>query len=269
MPWTGVCDRCTLRPSQHVEQSGRPLRRHPILLLQTLLVYSRPFLVRNNPISRKVALSPNSSSSGRRPDLRTKCARLLCHRRSRIGRCHQGHSRYSSLCYSIGVVEFVIHEIIRPCPPAACNPPRVLCFSPCARARSGWSAALAFAPTRRQVPKIKPITPRLPAGFSQGDGAASTSTSAATSTATISSTAVVFAPPSLVESKSTKSEDNAPASSGAPGQGWGRKVKPPSMILEEDVNGFKGRKSGKRDGTGAGGGGKKKGKKVRKHLHRA
>ncbi|KAM5542612.1 hypothetical protein V8D89_003573 [Ganoderma adspersum] len=129
------------------------------------------------------------------------------------------------------------------------------------KATAGWSAALAFAPTRRQVPKIKPITPRLPAGFSQGDAAASTSSASATATATISSTAVVFAPPSLVESKSAKSEDGTPASSGAPGQGWGRKVKPPSMILEEDVNGFKGRKSGKRDGAGAGGGGKKKGKK--------
>nr|VWP00127.1 Tetrahydroxynaphthalene reductase (EC (T4HN reductase) (THNR) [Ganoderma boninense] len=129
------------------------------------------------------------------------------------------------------------------------------------KATAGWSAALAFAPTRRQAPKAKLATPRLPAGFSQGDAAASTSTS--TAPATISSTAVVFAPPSLVESKSAKSEDSSSAPSGAPGQGWGRKVKPPSMVLDEDVNGYKGRKSGKRDAAGAGGagGGKKKGKK--------
>ena len=78
--------------------------------------------------------------------------------------------------------------------------------------------------------------------------------------ATISSTAVVFAPPSLVETKPAQAEETSVNQTQAQGQGWGRKVKPPSMVLDEDVNGFKARKSGKRDG---GGGGKKKGKKVR------
>ncbi|KAI0831715.1 hypothetical protein BC628DRAFT_1451397 [Trametes gibbosa] len=76
--------------------------------------------------------------------------------------------------------------------------------------------------------------------------------------ATISSTAVVFAPPSLVEAPAKKVEE--PGSQAQPqGQGWGRKVKPPSMVLDDDINGFKNqnRRGGKREG----GGGKKKGKK--------
>ncbi|OJT12236.1 DNA-damage-repair/toleration protein DRT111, chloroplastic [Trametes pubescens] len=87
--------------------------------------------------------------------------------------------------------------------------------------------------------------PRLPVGASV--------TVANAGSATISSTAVVFAPPALVEPSTSKPE--APVQSGAPGQGWGRKVKPPSMILDDDINGFKAQKGGKREG------GKKKGKK--------
>jgi splicing factor 45 len=65
----------------------------------------------------------------------------------------------------------------------------------------------------------------------------------------ISSTAVVFAPPSLIDttaecpavSANVQVEQNVPASNstGSQTQGWGRKVKPPSMILDDDVNGFK------------------------------
>ncbi|KAI0373276.1 hypothetical protein BV20DRAFT_1119323 [Pilatotrama ljubarskyi] len=124
-----------------------------------------------------------------------------------------------------------------------------------AKATAGWSAALAFAPTRRQALKAKPAAPRLPVGASVTIAQAAVVGPAATST--ISSTAVVFAPPSLVETPASKPEE--PAAQPQPqSQGWGRKVKPPSMILDDDVNGFKARRGGKREG---GGGGKKKGKK--------
>jgi splicing factor 45 len=63
----------------------------------------------------------------------------------------------------------------------------------------------------------------------------------------VSSTAVVFAPPALVET----SKDLAPE------PGWGKKVKPPSMVLDEDVNGYKAHNKKK------GAGGKGKGRKVR------
>ena len=70
----------------------------------------------------------------------------------------------------------------------------------------------------------------------------------------ISSTAVVFAPPALVDpvKKEEPAQANQPQT-----QGWGKKVKPPSMVLDEDVNGFKAQRGERR-----GGGGKKKGRKV-------
>ncbi|KAF5365689.1 hypothetical protein D9758_003207 [Tetrapyrgos nigripes] len=90
---------------------------------------------------------------------------------------------------------------------------------------AGWSAALAFAPIRRSNQnKSKPSAPRLPVGASV--------------TASVSSTAVVFAPPALVET--TSKEEVPPPEEPAPAtQGWGKKVKPPSMVLDDDVNGFK------------------------------
>lgn len=114
---------------------------------------------------------------------------------------------------------------------------------------SGWSASLAFAPVRRNAgQKARPTAPRLPVG------AAVATTSAST---TISSTAVVFAPPTLIEPAAApaplESQTNIPQS-----QGWGKKVKPPSMVLDEDVNGFKAQRGGKKGG--------KKGKKVRKFI---
>lgn len=103
-----------------------------------------------------------------------------------------------------------------------------------------WSASLAFAPIRRnQAQKAKPSAPRLPAGatvLSPSPG--------------LSSTAVVFAPPALVDANpSTPQHDSTPTT-----QGWGRKVKPPSMVLDEDINGFKNTQKKKA--------GKGKGKKV-------
>jgi hypothetical protein len=125
---------------------------------------------------------------------------------------------------------------------------------------SGWSASLAFAPIRRNVAqKSKPAAPRLPVG-----AAVTTSVSTTSSASTIgpiSTTAVVFAPPTLVEPVATippapgvqETPANQPQT-----QGWGKKVKPPSMVLDEDVNGFKATRGGKK------GGGGKKHKKVRR-----
>ncbi|KAH9915814.1 uncharacterized protein BXZ73DRAFT_92586 [Epithele typhae] len=139
-----------------------------------------------------------------------------------------------------------------------------------AKATAGWSAALVFAPTRRQAAKAKPQAPRLPVGAAMAGGAAPTP-------AALSSTAVVFAPPSLVDPKEKAKENSASDAQQQQqqgSQGWGRKVKPPSMILDEDVNGFKtGLKGGRRDGPGGGGGvaggGKKKGKKNKSALQQA
>ncbi|KAF7304775.1 G-patch domain-containing protein [Mycena kentingensis (nom. inval.)] len=108
-------------------------------------------------------------------------------------------------------------------------------------ATKGWSAALAFAPTRRLAQKPKTTVARLPAGAAMTN----------VSEATISSTAVVFAAPVPAE----------PAAKEIAAElGWGKKVKPPSMVLDEDVNGFKNQK--KRGGEG---GGKRRGKK-NKHI---
>lgn len=91
---------------------------------------------------------------------------------------------------------------------------------------AGWSAALAFAPVRRnQAQKSKPALSRLPVGASIASAGPVPATG-------LSSTAVVFAPPSLVEQPQPKEQDSQP-------QGWGKKVKPPSMVLDEDINGFK------------------------------
>ncbi|OBZ75170.1 hypothetical protein A0H81_04810 [Grifola frondosa] len=101
--------------------------------------------------------------------------------------------------------------------------------------------------------KAKPAAPRLPVGAAVTTTAPGSTATAAS--ATISATAVVFAPPALVETPALKP---AEAPSQTQGQGWGKKVKPPSMILDEDVNGFKTQRGGKK-----GGGGKHKGRKVR------
>ncbi|KAJ7273634.1 hypothetical protein B0H12DRAFT_1090307 [Mycena haematopus] len=111
------------------------------------------------------------------------------------------------------------------------------------KATAGWSAALAFAPVRRAAAqKAKPAAVRLPVG------AALTSIGAS---AVVSSSAVVFAPPALVEPP----KDPAPEAAG-----WGKKVKPPSMVLEEDVNGYKASHNKKK-----GAGGKGKGRKNKNH----
>ncbi|KAL6307983.1 hypothetical protein BKA93DRAFT_822951 [Sparassis latifolia] len=115
-----------------------------------------------------------------------------------------------------------------------------------AKATAGISSSpaalpiLAFAPIRRnQAQKAKPAAPRLPVG------AAMTTAMGAGAPAAISSTAIVFAPPALVEPAKPAETQSQPQ-----GQGWGRKVKPPSMVLDEDVNGFKTQKGGKKKGKG-------------------
>ncbi|KAG6854325.1 hypothetical protein C0991_008220 [Blastosporella zonata] len=116
-------------------------------------------------------------------------------------------------------------------PPKPADPPAS------AKPTAGWSASLAFAPVRRnQANKAKPTPARLPVGAAV--------TSSAT---TLSSTAVVFAPPALVEPPKLVVQQEEVQ----PQQGWSKKVKPPSMVLDEDVNGFKASHN-KRKGKGRG-----------------
>ena len=72
----------------------------------------------------------------------------------------------------------------------------------------------------------------------------------------------MFAPPELVLPASDQPEvKDEPNTGWRKKEGWGKKVKPPSMVLDEDVNGFKAHQ--KRKGPGAGG---KKGRKVSADL---
>ncbi|KAH9484324.1 DNA-damage-repair/toleration protein DRT111, chloroplastic [Psilocybe cubensis] len=150
-------------------------------------------------------------------------------------------------------------------PPTTSAAPPTMTTAPSAGAAASgkptaaWSAALAFAPVRRnQAAKAKPAVNRLPAGAAVLPAAA---------VAGLSSTAVVFAPPVLVDANATStatatsttaatapSQESTTATTGT--QGWGRKVKPPSMILDEDVNGFKNNNQGQKKKSG-----KSKGKK--------
>ncbi|EAU88587.2 DRT111 [Coprinopsis cinerea okayama7 len=99
--------------------------------------------------------------------------------------------------------------------------------------------------------KAKPTAPRIPIGASVLTS--TTLSTAGTTTATtpgLSSTAVIFAPPQLKTPEATGDTSStvtgaATTTTGAHtqnAQGWGKKVKPPSMVLDEDVNGFKSHK---------------------------
>ncbi|KAF6765156.1 hypothetical protein DFP72DRAFT_333990 [Ephemerocybe angulata] len=138
-------------------------------------------------------------------------------------------------------------EPVRQAPAAATQPQEQVptpaaatTTSSTAKSTAGWSASLAFAPVRRhQAQKAKPAAPRIPVG-------ASLLSSTTLGSTGISSTAVVFAAPVLnSQAASTKTplssatQDSATTSAPSSGGGWGKKVKPPSMILDEDVNGFK------------------------------
>jgi hypothetical protein len=76
---------------------------------------------------------------------------------------------------------------------------------------------------------------------------------------TMSATAVIAAPPTLVDLSKPPVPEPIPPSGPGSGHksGWGKKVKPPSMVLDDDINGFRGNTKRK------GGGGGKKNKKVR------
>ncbi|THH06207.1 hypothetical protein EW145_g4237 [Phellinidium pouzarii] len=124
------------------------------------------------------------------------------------------------------------------------------------KATAGWSAALAFAPVRRggkaKGKSAGPLPRALPIGAQIEQ--------APFPALAFDSTASVWAPPVL---HTTKHEDSTkPAVSTQPtGLGWGKKIKPPSMVLDEDVNGFNaGRKKNKNTG-----GGKKKGRKAKSY----
>jgi splicing factor 45 len=129
------------------------------------------------------------------------------------------------------------------------------------RTRTGWSAALAFAPVRRAPAKPKLSFTRLPMGAKALPTPATATISAATPASGLSATAVVFAPPELVttdQQEEVKDNTAQKDSTWRKKEGWGKKVKPPSMILDEDINGFKAQHKRK---VGGGGGGRK-GRKV-------
>ncbi|EJU05475.1 hypothetical protein DACRYDRAFT_113580 [Dacryopinax primogenitus] len=124
-------------------------------------------------------------------------------------------------------------------------------------ARMERSAALAFAPVRRQANKPKPAVSKPLAARLPNLGVPASTTIApfpgpgVSSTATISATAVVFAPPTVSEPPPEAAE------------GWTKKIKPPSMVLDEDVNGFR----GGRGGGGGGGRHKKKRKNKQQNVN--
>ncbi|KAG2755956.1 hypothetical protein P692DRAFT_20853196 [Suillus brevipes Sb2] len=123
--------------------------------------------------------------------------------------------------------------------------------------RTGWSAALAFAPVRRAPAKLKPTITRLPMGAKALPTPATATISAATPASGLSATAIVFAPPELVttdQQEEVKDDTVQKDSTWRKKEGWGKKVKPPSMILDEDINGFKAQHKRR---AGGGGGGRK------------
>ncbi|KAI0032328.1 hypothetical protein K488DRAFT_78528 [Vararia minispora EC-137] len=118
-----------------------------------------------------------------------------------------------------------------------------------AKAPAAWSAALAFAPVKKKS-KAAPLKPALAAFSTVGT---------VNAPPVLSATAVVAAPPTLIERP--KEEEKVQE---VQKTGWGKKVKPPSMVLDEDVNGYKA--SRKRRAGGGGGGGGKKNKKNKHAL---
>ncbi|KAG8807239.1 hypothetical protein FRC17_004562 [Serendipita sp. 399] len=90
------------------------------------------------------------------------------------------------------------------------------------KASAGWSAALAFAPVRRQT-KPKTAARALPPGA-----------------AMVASLAMAAAAATESGAPTTTDQSNQEPESA----GWGKKIKAPSMVLDEDVNGFRSTRPG-------------------------
>ncbi|KAG5353962.1 hypothetical protein C0989_011450 [Termitomyces sp. Mn162] len=140
---------------------------------------------------------------------------------SRAGGLYGGIQFSSSSAFSSAAPPSAPQSKSEPLPESAPPQSTEKFAEPPAKPTAGWSASLAFAPVRRNPPnKAKPAPPRIPAGAAV--------TAGPVPAAAISSTAVVFAPPALIDPV-----QEAPAQP-QPRQGWGKKVKPPSMVLDED-----------------------------------
>ncbi|KAG8745294.1 hypothetical protein FRC10_008310 [Ceratobasidium sp. 414] len=100
---------------------------------------------------------------------------------------------------------------------------------------AGWSAALSFAPTRRKAPATQSRPTYV--GFA--------TVSTITPAATISPSAVISAPPVILQPPKPDVQPEAGDNGNA--GGWGKKIKAPSMVLDEDINGFRAA-GGKRKG---------------------
>ncbi|KAG6879530.1 hypothetical protein C0992_001863 [Termitomyces sp. T32_za158] len=145
----------------------------------------------------------------------------------RAGGLYGGIQFSSSAAFSSATAPPATPPVPQPVPQAAPDPQP----EPTPKPAAAWSAALAFAPVRRAQPnKAKPAPPRIPVGAAVAPA--------------ISSTAVVFAPPALIEAPKEPQPQ--------PQQGWAKKVKPPSMVLDEDINGFKASHSNKKKGKAKG-----------------
>jgi len=105
---------------------------------------------------------------------------------------------------------------------------------------AGWSAALSFAPTRRKAPATQP----KPAftGF--------TTVASVTAATTLNTSAVISAPPVMLQPIKPKADAQHETNDNKAG-GWGKKIKAPSMVLDEDVNGFRAAGGKKKGGAGS------------------
>jgi splicing factor 45 len=83
---------------------------------------------------------------------------------------------------------------------------------------------------RAPAARTKATITRLPAGAALAPLPA----------ALLAHSSVVCAPPTLIAPSELEQQQKQPElTEKQSGQGWGKKVKPPSMVLDEDVNGFK------------------------------